>query len=293
MLPIQTKLTAYNKKETNGRNIQGIVIHTVGAVSSAKNNVDYYASKYLGASAHYFCDQKEIWQSVKDKDVAWHCGTAKCYTQKHPTLRNSNTIGIEMCQDTPSTVAADTINNTADLVQYLMNKYKIPVEMVVRHWDVVNKKCPFMYIDDTKWNELKKTLTGQAGAAACPNIQPSNTGNKTSPLYNRDIQELQQALNADGFKDWEGKSLQEDGIWGSRTSAAVKKVLLSVKTIRSSMNVTRWLQQRIGTDADGLFGNKTKEAVKAFQAKHGLAVDGIAGKNTMLAMVRVYVPNAT
>ena len=36
--------------------------------------------------------------------------------------------------------------------------------------------------------------------------------------------------------------------------------------------------------ADGVFGNKTKEAVEDFQRKHGLTVDGIAGKKTIAAL---------
>lgn len=31
---------------------------------------------------------------------------------------------------------------------------------------------------------------------------------------------------------------------------------------------------------DGIFGDDTKDAVKAFQAEHGLAVDGVAGAKT-------------
>lgn len=36
--------------------------------------------------------------------------------------------------------------------------------------------------------------------------------------------------------------------------------------------------------ADGIFGAKTEEAVKAFQGDHGLAQDGIVGKNTWAAL---------
>lgn len=36
-----------------------------------------------------------------------------------------------------------------------------------------------------------------------------------------------------------------------------------------------------GTGADGVFGNKTAAAVKQYQKDNGLAVDGIAGKNTL------------
>ncbi len=37
-------------------------------------------------------------------------------------------------------------------------------------------------------------------------------------------------------------------------------------------------------DVDGVFGSKTQAAVKAFQKKNGLTVDGIAGPNTLRAM---------
>ncbi len=37
-------------------------------------------------------------------------------------------------------------------------------------------------------------------------------------------------------------------------------------------------------DVDGIFGSKTQAAVKAFQKKNGLTADGIAGPNTLRAM---------
>lgn len=40
------------------------------------------------------------------------------------------------------------------------------------------------------------------------------------------------------------------------------------------------LQQKLGIDPIGNFGPKTEEAVKAFQAKHGLTADGIVGDGT-------------
>ena len=42
MLPIQKKLTQVNRTVSTNRRKEWIVIHFVGAVSTAKNNVDYF-----------------------------------------------------------------------------------------------------------------------------------------------------------------------------------------------------------------------------------------------------------
>ncbi|HEY9212816.1 MAG TPA: peptidoglycan-binding protein [Ancylobacter sp.] len=44
------------------------------------------------------------------------------------------------------------------------------------------------------------------------------------------------------------------------------------------------LQQKLGVPADGQFGAKTDEALKAYQKEHGLSVDGIAGPDTFAAI---------
>lgn len=61
----------------------------------------------------------------------------------------------------------------------------------------------------------------------------------------------------------------------------------SYTTLRfgSEGNEVKKLQLLLGADgyylkADGKFGNKTLESVKAFQAEHGLVVDGIVGVKT-------------
>lgn len=88
-------LTPYNYSNGELSRIKYIVIHYVGALGGAEANCKYYALQYVGTSAHYFAGfGGEIWQSVEDKNIAWHCG-AKKYA--HPECRNSNSIGIELC----------------------------------------------------------------------------------------------------------------------------------------------------------------------------------------------------
>src|SRR5215203_4134941 len=45
------------------------------------------------------------------------------------------------------------------------------------------------------------------------------------------------------------------------------------------------LQQLLGADADGIFGPRTASAVRAFQARSGLAVDGVVGASTWRALL--------
>ena len=44
------------------------------------------------------------------------------------------------------------------------------------------------------------------------------------------------------------------------------------------------LQQKLGVTADGQFGPGTEQALKDYQGKHGLKVDGIAGPDTFAQM---------
>ena len=73
-LEINKKISKYNFYEMTNRKIKYIVIHWVGAASSAKNNADYFYAADRQASAHYFVDDKEIWQSVLEKNAAWAVG---------------------------------------------------------------------------------------------------------------------------------------------------------------------------------------------------------------------------
>lgn len=46
-------------------------------------------------------------------------------------------------------------------------------------------------------------------------------------------------------------------------------------------------------DTDGIFGSKTQAAVKDYQKKNGLSVDGIVGKNTWGSLTKANTPSAT
>lgn len=157
MLTIQKNLTETNRTVKSGRDIKYIVVHYTGnSGDTAYNNTKYFKTQNRGASAHYFVDKDSIWQCVEDKDVAWHCGTKSKYY--HSKCRNANSVGVEMCDSIKRNSVVE--DNTAELVRYLMGIYNIPLENVVRHYDVTHKLCPVVLVDDSEWSEFKRKLGG-------------------------------------------------------------------------------------------------------------------------------------
>ena len=172
-MQINKLLTPYNLNRLGDTSrIKYIVIHYVGATGGAEANCRYYASKYIGASAHYYVGfNGEIWQSVEDGDIAWHCG-AKSY--RHPECRNSNSIGIEMCVRNKGSQSAEsrdwyfedaTVTAATMLTRELMEKYGVPADRVIRHYDVTGKICPNPYVYNHTahtWEAFKAALTATA-----------------------------------------------------------------------------------------------------------------------------------
>lgn len=51
------------------------------------------------------------------------------------------------------------VANAALLTRKLMRKYGIPIENVLRHYDVVSKRCPAMWVDDENaWFAFKRQV---------------------------------------------------------------------------------------------------------------------------------------
>ncbi|WP_071131381.1 N-acetylmuramoyl-L-alanine amidase [Enterococcus timonensis] len=169
MLPIQKRISAYNFNNSNS--VKYIVVHDVGAQSTAKNNVDYFFGGNRNASAHYFVDDSSIWQSVEESHGAWHCGDG----HGKYGITNSNSIGIEMCLPSGA-VTEKTEANTLELVKHLQSKYGVDNAHVVRHYDASRKNCPAQFNLDgkwTRWNAFKAKLAGTPSKPAADVPAPS------------------------------------------------------------------------------------------------------------------------
>ena len=113
-----------------------------------------------------------------------------------------------------------------------------------------------------------------------PTPQPTPTPASKPSNYDQWVADLQNELNRQGFRDYEGKTLVVDGIDGKRTKSACPLVKKGAKG-----NITRLLQKRLvsvgfSLTIDGDFGTNTKEKVKKFQKNRGLDDDGEVGSKT-------------
>lgn len=150
-----------NYNNCSSREVSYIVIHYTGnPKDSAKSNAIYFKNGSRSASATFFCDEENIYQSVELRDIAWHCGCSAGYKN---ACRNTNSFGIEMCTSGNYLVSEKTQINAAYLCAYLCKMIGITSSKVdtyvVRHYDVVktNKKCPAQFVNDNlQWVIFKK-----------------------------------------------------------------------------------------------------------------------------------------
>ena len=155
-----------NRWSRNGQSVEYIVLHYVGAVSSAKANAVYLnRDGNLGWSAHFFTDEHSIWQSVPLDESAGHCGVD--YSNGRAPFwgkcRNKNSIGIEMCCKKDANgvwyIEPETVEHTVRLVRWLMAEYGVDTDHVVRHYDVCRKTCPEPWVrDPAQWQAFLEQL---------------------------------------------------------------------------------------------------------------------------------------
>lgn len=198
-MKINKKISKYNQESRYGQTVKFIVIHYVGAVSSAKNNCIYFCGGNRRASAHYFVDS-EIWQCIPESKAAWHCGgglldTGRAMNQGNRgatyfhVCTNYNSIGIELCCYKKNGMVVPTpsaIETAAPLVKSLMKKYGIPASHVIRHFDVNGKICPNGYISAKSWAALHKKLTGSSSSGST-SAKASGNGKKSTTEIAKEV----------------------------------------------------------------------------------------------------------
>lgn len=164
MLYIQKQFISYNRSSRSTKPIY-IVIHDTGdAGATAQNEHDYFSGGNRQSSADFFIDSNNIIQIIDtDNYYSWHCGDGGgAYG-----ITNANSLGIEMCLGSDGNPTDATVTNTIDLVKYLMSKYGIGIDKVVRHYDASRKSCPGSVMSNSwaKWYTFKTRVSKSSSSS--------------------------------------------------------------------------------------------------------------------------------
>lgn len=250
-----------------GRNgVQYIVIHYTGNDNTtAEQNAHYFATSKVEASAHYFIDNDNIFASVPEQDTAWSVGVKYGDAPYWGLCKNNNSINIELCTF-GGEIQQPTIDKAVELTRHLMDKYGVPIDNVVRHYDVCHKYCPLPWINqgEVLWNLFKMFVAGGEAQEVKPAPQPSPQA--------IDWEALRRFVVAQG-QNWANKfvghdQIEKDGIVGAQTRR------MKVRVLQHAMNldyyegyVRKCLSERLVED--GLWGNKIESALDNHYIKYG------------------------
>ena len=121
---------------------------------TAKNNRDFFQglkdSGETYASSHFIIGlEGEIIQCIPCNEIA--------YTSNE---RNIDTVSIECCiPDDTGKFADSTYQSLVRLVTWLMGRYNLTTDDVIRHYDVNGKNCPKYFVEhEDAWLAFKTDL---------------------------------------------------------------------------------------------------------------------------------------
>lgn len=148
-------INEYSRPGTALEEVNGIVIHyTANPGTTAQQNHDYFASlaktKETSASSHFVIGLSgEIIQCIPCNEIAYASNE-----------RNSDTISIECCiEDETGKFNDQTYDALIRLTTWLMGRYSLTADDVIRHYDVTGKNCPKYFVEhESAWETFKEDL---------------------------------------------------------------------------------------------------------------------------------------
>lgn len=174
-------------------------------------------------------------------------------------------------KDNPSSTAATdndwyystaTQESAVELVKYLMKKWNIPADHVLRHGDCTTKICPAPWFNTTEKNRYKTNWTWDEFKAK---ISPTSVAKTGGTQYMFTVNQIK--INSSSTKEI--------------------KLLQSLLKGQGFTAVAKFGGDGKAITVDGSFGPNTVAAVKNFQEKKGLVVDGICGPNTWKVLINL------
>lgn len=131
-----------------------IILHHTASAKSAKDSaVASYLANSNAVSVHYVVWKNwDIYKLCEDDKIAWHAWVSQW---EWKVWMNNYSIGIEIVSDWYE-YTDDQRKSVRELVTYLMEKYNINKDWIIRHRDVAPKRKRDVW--DNFWNNEYKTF---------------------------------------------------------------------------------------------------------------------------------------
>lgn len=145
----------YSRPQNALEEVKGIVIHyTANPGTTAKQNRSYFESlkdtHETKASSHFVVGiEGEVIQCIPSSEISYASNE-----------RNNDTLSIECChKDKSGQFTQETYDSLVELTAWLCGKFNVPVENIIRHYDVTGKECPIYYVEnEDAWKKFKKDV---------------------------------------------------------------------------------------------------------------------------------------
>ena len=145
----------YSRPGTELAQVNGIVVHyTANPGTTAEQNRSYFESLAetgeTHASSHFIIGiSGEIIQCIPCNEISYASND-----------RNSDTISVECCiPDESGKFTDETYQSLVELVAWLMGRYDLTTDDVIRHYDVTGKDCPKYFVENSNaWSDFKTDL---------------------------------------------------------------------------------------------------------------------------------------
>nr|DAV68428.1 MAG TPA: endodeoxyribonuclease I [Caudoviricetes sp.] len=291
MLNIIEKTYKINGNLSTRNSTERIILHHAAASQCSADDIDKWHKQkdYSCIGYHFFIR----------KDGTIYRGRQENAVGAHAYQNNYNSIGICFEGDFEKEQMTDTqVEAGKELVAYLKNKYNI--SKVQKHSDVCSTSCPgrnFKFdeiANSTVKNvntsvEVKKEARGNVATIQSTLNSRYGLNVAVDNIYGKETKKaLVKALQTELNRQYT-KSLTIDGIFGNLT----KNACISLKK-GAKGNMTWTLQAMLvckgySIEVDSDFGINTENAVKDFQSKNRLVVDGIARKKYFCKIIFIKI----
>lgn len=146
----------YSRPGTELKEVKNIIIHYTGNPGTTGwQNRSYFENlaitKETSASAHFVIGYEgEIIQCIPFDEMAYAV-----------IGRNEDSISIECCYTSEDgEFTQKTYQSVIELTAWLLAKYNLTPDNVMRHYDATGKECPKYYVDNPEaWVQLIEDLT--------------------------------------------------------------------------------------------------------------------------------------